>query len=129
MKYKSSYKDNRVTAAAAIEPGLTWGLQASDTTGLDVPVLLIGLGEGKDRLEATDTSASGSNFEALVPVAKVELLAPAMHFTALGVCKPAGEAILIEENDDPVCTDPPGTNRQAVLDRIITLLARHFGLD
>jgi predicted dienelactone hydrolase len=128
-KYEASYKDSRIVAAAAIDPGLTWGLTASDVAGFDVPVLLIGLGHGKDRLEATDTSATGSNFEALFPAAKVEHIAPAMHFTALGICKPAGEAILIEEKDDPVCTDPPRTDRKAVLDRIVELLAEHFGLN
>ncbi len=128
VKWHASYKDKRIAATAAIDPGLTWGLTASDVVELDVPVLLIGLGQGKDRLEATDTSAAGSNFEALFPAAKVEHLTPAMHFTALGICKPAGEAILIEEKDDPVCTDPPGTDRKAVQDRIISLLAKHFGL-
>lgn len=127
-KWHASYKDRRVAAAVAIDPGLTWGLTARDASELDVPVLLIGLGQGKDRLQATDTSAAGSNFEAVFPAAKVEHVAPAMHFTALGTCKPAGEAILIEEKDDPVCTDPPGTDRKAVQDRIISLLAKHFEL-
>lgn len=129
VKWHASYKDKRIAAAAAIDPGLTWELTASDVDGLDMPVLLIGLGEGKDRLEATDTSAAGSNFEALFPAAKVEHVAPATHFTALGICKPAGEAILIEEKDDPVCTDPPGTDRKAVQDRIISLMAKHFELN
>jgi predicted dienelactone hydrolase len=127
-KYEASYKDKRIAAAAAIEPGLTWDLTVGDVTELDVPVLLIGLGRGKDRLEATDTSVTGNNFEALLPAARVELIAPANHFTALGLCKPAGEAILIEEKDDPVCTDPPGTDRKMVLDQIIELIAAHFKL-
>ena len=128
-KYEASYKDKRIAAAAAIEPGLTWDLTPSDVSDLDVPVLLIGLGQGKDRLEATDTSATGNNFEALLPAARVEAIAPANHFTALGLCKPAGAALLAEENDDPVCTDPPGTDRKAVLDKIIDLLAGHFKLN
>lgn len=128
-RWRASYKDSRISAVAAIDPALTWGLQQSDTQELDVPVLMIGLGEGADRLSATDTSAKGSNFEMLFPAAKVEHLVPATHFTALGICKPAGEAILIEEKDDPVCTDPPGTDRKAVQDRIISLVAEHFGLN
>lgn len=128
-KYEASYKDKRIAAAAAIEPGLTWDLTPGDVSDLDVPALLIGLGQGKDRLEATDTSATGNNFEALVPAARVEVIAPAHHFTALGLCKPAGAALLAEENDDPVCTDPPGTDRKAVDDRIIALLAEHFNLN
>ncbi|MFO0990688.1 MAG: hypothetical protein U1E67_01995 [Hyphomicrobiales bacterium] len=128
-KYEASYKDNRIAAVAAIEPGLTWDLTPSDVTDLDVPVLLIGLGQGKDRLEATDTSKTGNNFEALLPAARVEVIAPANHFTALGLCKPMGAALLAEENDDPVCTDPPGTDRKAVLEKIIELLVSHFNLN
>ncbi len=128
-KYEASYRDPRLRGVAAIDPGLTWGLSPKDVQKLSIPLLLVGLGEGPDRLHATDTSTMGSNFEALVPQASVKTIAPAMHFTALGLCKPEGEAILIEEQDDPVCTDPVGTDRAQVLDTIIDALADHFELN
>ncbi len=129
-KWMASYKDARIRAVAAIDPGLTWDLSAEDVRGVDPEkLLLIGLGTGEDRLYATDTTAKGSGFEALVPGASVELLAPANHFTAMPICKPEGEAILADEKDDPVCTDPAGGDRQAVHDRIIALIAGHFGLN
>ena len=128
--WSASYKDTRIRAVAAIDPGLTWELGKEDVRDVEQDkLLLIGLGTGKDRLYATDTSAEGSGFEALVPDAKVKLLAPANHFTAMPICKPAGEAILAAEKDDPVCTDPAGGNRQAVHDEIIALIAEHFGLN
>jgi hypothetical protein len=92
-------------------------------------LLLIGLGAGADRLYATDTSAAGNNFESLVPSAKVEVLAPASHFTAMPICKPEGPAILAEEKDDAVCTDPAGSDRKDVHDKIIELIAKHFEFD
>jgi predicted dienelactone hydrolase len=128
-KWDASYKDPRIAAVAAIDPALTQGLSKTDVTQLDVPVLLIGLGDGESRLHATDTSAAGSNFEALFPAAKVEQIIPATHFTALGLCKPEGAAILLEEKDDPVCTDPASTDRKAVTATIIGLIAKHFKLD
>jgi predicted dienelactone hydrolase len=127
-KWNASYKDPRVKAVAAIDPALTMGLNHSDTALLNVPVLLIGLGTGESRLVATDTSASGSNFEALFPAARVEQIVPATHFTALGLCKPKGAAILEEEKDDPVCTDPVGTDRKSVQNKIIAAIATHFEL-
>lgn len=126
--YETSYKDSRVVAVAAIDPGLTWSLKREDVQDLEAPLLLVGLGGAGDRLHATDTSATGSNFEVLVPEASVKIFAPATHFTALGVCKPAGEAILKEENDDPVCTDPAGTNRTLILNLISEAVADHFEL-
>lgn len=128
-KWTASYKDPRIRAVAAIDPGLTWELTADNV--LDVKqgsMLLIGLGTGTDRLYATDTSARGSNFEGLVPGAKVEVLAPGYHFTAMPICKPEGEAILAAEKDDPVCSEPAGGDRKAAHDRMIALIAQHFGL-
>ena len=127
--WQASYKDPRIAAVAVIDPALTWGLNAADTKDLNVPVLLIGLGDTESRLHATDTSTTGSNFETLFPPAKVERIIPATHFTALGVCKPKGAAILAEEKDDPVCTDPAGTDRKTVMNHIIDLLGKHFGLN
>jgi predicted dienelactone hydrolase len=74
-------------------------------------------------------TAKGSNLVALLPNARLEIMSPATHFTAMPICKPAGEAILAAEKDDPVCTDPAGGNRQAVHDEIIMLIAEHFGLN
>jgi predicted dienelactone hydrolase len=128
-KWEASYKDPRITAVAAIDPALTMGLSKADVAQLDVPILLIGLGEGESRLAATDTSATGSNFETLFPAAKIEHLVPATHFSALGLCKPNGAAILAEEKDDPVCNDPKGSDRKVVTETIIKLVSKHFKLD
>jgi predicted dienelactone hydrolase len=129
-KWTASYKDSRIRAVAAIDPGITWKLTADDVRDVQQDkLLLIGLGTGGDRLYATDTSSKGSNFESLVPGAKVELLAPAYHFSAMPICKPEGAALLAEDKDDPVCTDPSGSDRQLIHDRIIALVAEHFILN
>lgn len=127
--WRGSYKDARVKAVAAIGPGLTWGMTSADVNDLDQSkLLLIGLGTGADQHYATDVTVRGSNLVALVPKAKLEVMSPATHFTGMPVCKPAGAAILADEKDDPVCTDPAGTDRQATHDHIVELLAKHFGL-
>jgi predicted dienelactone hydrolase len=115
--WNAAYADPRVTHVTAIDPGLIWGLDQADTTSLVENVHLIGLGQGDDRLLATDFDSSG--LAALLPNAQIDNIVPAMHFTALPLCKPMAEAILIEEQDDPVCTDPVGTNREAVHTTIV----------
>ena len=127
-RWSASYKDARVKAVVAIEPGLTWSMGEENVRDLNqAKLLVIGLGAGMDRMYPTDTSSKGSGFEALVPDARIEVIAPAMHFTAMPLCKPEGAAILADEKDDPVCTDPKGTDRKNVHDRIIALTAQHFG--
>jgi predicted dienelactone hydrolase len=128
-RWNASYKDIRVKAVAVIDPALTWGLGVAETKDISSNVLLIGLGAGKDRLFATDFSATGSGFEKKAGDAKVRNVAPASHFAALSVCKPDGEAILAEEKDDPVCTDAKGADRKAVHEEIIAGMAAHFGLE
>lgn len=124
--WNASYADPRITRVTAIDPGFVWGLSGKDISDLVTDVRLVGLGDGNDRLLAADFHTSG--FGDLLPDAQVDHIVPAFHFTAMPLCKPAGPAILIEENDDPVCTDPEGTDRAAVHALIIENMARDLGL-
>lgn len=124
--WNGDYSDPRVTHVAALDPGLVWGLEAEDIQGLVSDVLMIALGGAGDRMQAADFDVSG--LSALIPSAQIEHHAPAFHFTAMPLCKPAAEEILMEEGDDAVCTDPSGTDRAAVHAAIVEAMARHLGL-
>ena len=127
-EWNAGRKDARIGAVAAIEPALTYGLGKAHARDLLARVLLIGLGTAETRLPATDFSETGSGFAALLPDAEIEFMAPAAHFSALPPCKPRGPAILAAEGDDPVCDDPPGTNRAALHKRIVARIAAFLGL-
>ncbi len=124
--WAASYADDRITQVAAIDPALTWKLDAGHVTDLVGKVTLVGLGQGDDRFAGTDFDASG--FAGLLPDADILRLAPARHFSALSLCKPGAEAILEAEGDDPVCTDPDGTDRAVVHAAIIDRLAADLNL-
>lgn len=126
--WDADLRDARVDAVVAIDPGLTWGLEAADAAGLRVPTLLMQLGAGEDRLDSTDMASTGSGFAALVPEARLVEVAPAYHFSVLPLCTQKGAAILEEEGDDPVCTDPPGADRAAIHAAVIAAVAGHLGL-
>lgn len=126
--WNRSYRDPRVKAVAAIDPALHQGLGAAQASDMVDKVLLIGLGQGADRLPDTDFSSPDATLTGILPTARIEVLAPAFHFSALPVCKPEGAKLLAEDNDDPVCSDPPGTDRPVLHERIIRSIARHFGL-
>lgn len=102
--------DGRISRFVAVEPGFSRVLTNETLAKVTKPVLLINLG-GAERWMATDLSAAGSNLPARLPDARYVVVAPGHHFTFLAVCKPAGAALLAQEQDDPVCTDPPGTDR------------------
>lgn len=126
--WNQSYKDERITAVVAIDPGLIYNLPQSNVQNLIEQVMLIGLGEGDDRLLATDFSPSGSDFVAQVPQADVLTLSPANHFSAVLVCKPEGAAILLEETDYRVCDEPEGGNRADIHAAILEEVAAQLGL-
>ncbi|QPC86220.1 hypothetical protein GA830_05300 [Mesorhizobium sp. NBSH29] len=126
--WDASYKDQRITMVAVIDPALHYGLAQQHVDSLVDDVLLIGLGDGDDRLLATDFSADGSDFAALLPGARIDVIAPANHFAALLPCKPMGAEILEEEGDDPVCDGPEGLDRVAVHEEIIAKIATQLGL-
>jgi len=124
--WDASYKDTRITHVAAMDPALHHGFTAKNVAGLDTNTLVIGLGEGKDRLVATNFDASG--LTDLIPDAKIERIAPAYHFSLLPLCKPAGPAILKDEGDDPVCTDPEGADRAQIHGQVKSLISAQLGL-
>lgn len=103
----ASYADARIIHVTAIDPGFVWGLNESNVAGLSPNVHMIGFGGFHDRMIATNFDESG--LTGLLPDAKITQFDPGFHFTAMPLCKPAAETILMEENDDPVCTDPAGT--------------------
>lgn len=125
-QWNASYADPRFTHIVAVDPGLIWGLKDADVAEVTAQVRLMALGDGDDRLLATDFDQSG--FADLLPDAQINRFAPASHFMFLPLCKPEGPALLLADNDDPVCTDPVGSNRQALHDDIIELIATDLGL-
>lgn len=123
-----SYKDARVTKVVAVDPALHYGLDADNISELVPDVMMIALGEGEDRLLATNYDESGSNFRQYLPDAEYRQIAPAYHFSFLPVCKPEGEKILKLENDDPVCSDPEGADRAKLHKAVISDMADFIGL-
>lgn len=124
--WNSSYADRRVTHITAIDPGFVWGLKPADVTELVSSTLMIGLGGEKERMLATDFDRSG--LSSLLKDRRIERFDPAYHFSVMPICTPAGEAILAEEHDDPVCTDPAGVDRAAIHARIVDLISAELGL-
>jgi len=124
--WNASYADDRVTQVVAIDPGFVWGLEQSDIASLVPATLVIGFGGDGDRLLATDFDRSG--LTALLGDRRTERFDPAYHFSAMPVCTEAVEAILEEDDDDPVCTDPEGSDRAAIHASIIGMITEELGL-
>ena len=125
--FEGDMRDKRISAVIAVDPGMTHGFKPESVTSLDLPTQLINLGD-QDRWQAVDVDARGSKLTERLPKVDYVVVAPANHFSFLGLCKPKGAAILEDEGDDPVCDEPKGGDRAKAHAEIIEHMATFLGL-
>lgn len=125
--FSADMRDPRVTATVAIDPAFTYVATDESLSQMALPVGLINLGKA-NRLSAADVSDAGSGFVARLPNAAYAELSPANHFTFLPECKDRAEAMLAEEGEDPICSDPVGSDRRAIHQAIADQIAAFVGL-
>lgn len=126
--FSADAKDARIARAVVIDPGFGGAVAADSLADVTAQVRFINLGQGDDVMGAVNVGPTGNDLAAHLPGAGYEVIAPATHFTFLGLCKPEGPAILEEEEDDPVCTDPEGADRAKVHQQLIEGIATALGL-
>lgn len=124
--YAADTRDARITRAVIIDPGFGGSAVPESVEAALAGITLINLGDA-DRLAAADVGPDGHDLATRLPDATYIEIAPANHFTFLGTCKPGAAEILAEERDDPICTDPAGTDRAAIHTQLIDAIAT--GLD
>lgn len=126
--FSQSLKDPRISRSIAIDPGLTYGFTQESIKAIKQPIMVISLGDEKSRFQAANVTQSGSGLMQNLQKGEHIELAPASHFTALPICKPGGVQLLEEEEDDPICTDPAGTDRADIHRQIAEAIARFLDL-
>lgn len=126
--WKKDFREPRISQLIAVEPGFSYGMTTASLKTIEQPTLLITLGTKDQQWKAADMSETGSNLINLIPKVQHATFAPAHHFTFLAECKPIGEKLLREEQDDPVCTDPLGTNRSQIHQQIIAKVSQFLEL-
>lgn len=122
--FNASYVDPRIKKTVAVDPGITYALQADTVAAVPNPVQLINLGEGENLWAAIDVSSSGSGLSEALPNGTYTVIAPAHHYTFLGSCKSAAPALLKEQGEDAICDDPAGSDRDVIHERINEAIAK-----
>ncbi|MEQ9344803.1 MAG: hypothetical protein RIG26_00030 [Thalassospira sp.] len=119
--------DPRITKTVAIEPGMTYAVDEDSIKAVSNPVLFVRLGIEHGWL-ASDLSETGSNLLARMEKAKMAVFSPADHLTFLAECVPGAVELLEEMEDDPICSDPEGTDRGMIHRQVVDELAGFLGL-
>ena len=120
--------DPRVSGVIAFEPGMSYAVSEEAAAAIEAPVLLVNFGEKGDRWPAADLGPEGSDLAARLPNSDHVVIAPGHHFSFLAECTERGAALLAEEEDDPICDDPEGTDRAALHRRVIEAVAAFLSL-
>ncbi|WP_284163992.1 hypothetical protein [Frigidibacter sp. SD6-1] len=126
--FSADARDARIVRAVAIDPGFGGAVIADSLRAVTAGVHLVNLGDAADRIDATDVGPDGNGLAARLPGATYSVVAPANHFTFLAPCKDGAEAILQDEGEDPLCSDPEGAVRTEVHDRLVADIAAALGL-
>ena len=125
--FSADMRDLRVSAVVSVDPGFTHAVDEDSLAGVRARVLFLNMGE-KNRWPAVDVGPNGSGLAARLPGARHAAIAPAHHFTFLGVCKEGGAEMLRKWQDDPICDDPQGTDRAKAHEQIVGIVAEFLGL-
>lgn len=120
-------KDARISKFIAIEPGMTFAINDASLADVDRNLLFIRLGR-EHGWKAADLTASGSDLLAKLDNPRYAVFAPANHLTFLGECVPGAAELLEKIDDDPVCSDPKGTDRALIHQQIIDEISQYLSL-
>lgn len=108
-------RDPRIKAAVVVDPGIIETITAESLSGIDIPMLILNLGEEGAIPEGVYARGAAE----LIPNATYSIVEDAIHFSFLAQCKPRGAQILINENElDPLCDDAGGRPREEIHDEV-----------
>ncbi|MFV1851146.1 MAG: alpha/beta hydrolase family protein [Thalassospira sp.] len=124
--FEAGGKDPRISKFIAIEAGMTFAVNDASIKDIDPDMLFIRLGK-EHGWKAADISETGSGLRAKLGNPRYAVFAPANHLTFLGECVPGAAELLAKMEDDPICSDPEGSDRaqihRQIIDEISTFLS------
>lgn len=122
-EFNSVLRDDRISAAIAIEPGMSYAFQTETVEGNKMPIQLINFGDKDSRWKAIDMGPNGSDFGAKLSNATYVEIEQGSHFSFLAECKSGADKLLQAEGEDPICSDPAGTDRSKLHKVVIETIA------
>lgn len=118
--FEGDYRDARLKAVVAVDPGFTMAYQADSLAAIHMPMLFVNLGTGDKimpgvRADALAAQIKGAGYAAIPD---------AIHFSFLGICNPGGPELLKRYGEeDPICADGGETPREELHKQILFQIA------
>lgn len=114
--WEGDMSDPRIGRVVAIDAGYGHAMTKASLSAIEIPTLLITLGGPGTPWRETGMGPDGANLAAKIPGATAVELAPAWHFSFLPPCGRLGPLLVWLAGEEPICSDPAGTDRDAVHD-------------
>lgn len=115
--------DLRITNAVIIDPGIVSTLTETSLTNIDIPMLIVNLGD-EDKVPAGVYARPAAE---QIERATYRVVPDATHFSFLAECKPKGASILENEGElDPLCEDAGGQSRADIHAILVDLIVEYL---
>lgn len=115
--------DPRISAAVIVDPGIVSTLTNESLTEIDIPVLILNLGDE----ELIPAGVYARKSAETIATADYVVVPDATHFSFLAQCKAKGPAILKNEGElDPLCDDAGGRARSEIHEDLATRIVVWF---
>ncbi len=128
QEWESDMRVPAVSHVIAVDPGFGYAMTDASLAAMPVTVHLINLGDPSTLPPAINAGPGGADLASRIRDASYETIAPAWHFSFLGLCTPDAPAALAAEGEDPICDDPAGSDRRVIHDRLIADIVADLGL-
>lgn len=119
--YEADHSDPRVRAAVAVDPALSLATTPDSLAAMDLPVLVINLGQDAPAAMRADALA------ATLPQGAYHVEPESWHFTFLAECSPLGRIVIGLASPDNICSDaglrPRAEAHAALAARIVSFLS------
>lgn len=116
-------RDPRISNAVIIDPGIVSTLSAESLAQIDIPMLVINLGD-EDKVPAGVYARGAAE---RIEQARYEIVPDATHFSFLATCKPNGARILEKEGEpDLLCGDAGGQSRAEIHEKVLRHVIAHL---
>jgi predicted dienelactone hydrolase len=117
------HRDPRIRASAIIDPGIVETMTAESLRAIDIPMLIINLGNE----DSVPTGVYARPAAELIPAATYHVVPDAIHFSFLAQCKAKGAAILEREGEpDPLCEDAGGQSCADIHEKLQSRIVDFF---
>lgn len=115
--------DERIGAVITLDLGPGRGFTPKSLAAVRIPILVLGAGADVDKETASKANIAATNKDSIYlarhlppPTTQFSLVAGALHFSFMQLCKPGAAAMIEEEapGEGIVCRDVDGIDREAI---------------